>query len=282
MQLNLVRMVETNYTETGDTSVTLSRFRGATDGFMDEIHALRNQVYADQVVLISADTSYCGIASVMTNVTTAFASSAFSVVHDDFRFNCLGSNNTLAHELGHNQGNIHDQANSSFAGAYPDSYGYRVCGVFRDIMAYSCQGEVRIPYFSSSDPALTYACQPIGVAGSADTARSMTATAPTVASFRLAPSVTTVPATPEGLTASGTSPCAIDLQWTDKANNETGYKVQRSADGVNWSKRAALGANAASFTDTGLAEGSTWFYRVLTWNSVGNSAARRYRQPDAR
>lgn len=273
MRLNLVSMVETNYVESGSMSTDKSRLQSQTDGFMDEIHALRDQAGADQVILINANYDVCGVASVMTTVSTSFASAAFSAVHDDSIYNCLGSNNTLAHELGHNQGNMHDLANSSFPGAYPDSYGYRVCGVFRDIMSYSCQGEIRIPYFSSSDPSLTYAGQPIGVAGSADTARSMTATAPTVAAFRQ--SVTappTVPAAPGNLAANAVSSSEIGLAWQDNATDESGYRVERSADGSSWLEIAALSANAISYSDTGLQPQQTWNYRVLAWNSVGNSA----------
>jgi peptidyl-Asp metalloendopeptidase len=40
IRLNVVGMVQTNYAETGDIAETLSRLRGTTDGYMDEIHAL--------------------------------------------------------------------------------------------------------------------------------------------------------------------------------------------------------------------------------------------------
>ncbi|MFM2007952.1 MAG: hypothetical protein RLZZ09_3607, partial [Pseudomonadota bacterium] len=138
---------------------------------------------------------------------------------------------------------------------------------------YSCQGEIRIPYFSSSDPTLTYAGQPIGVAGSADTARSMATTAPTVAAFRQSVSAPpTVPYSPANLAANALSSSAISLSWLDNATDETGYKVERSADGINWQEIAALNANATSFSDTGLELQQTLSYRVMAWNSVGNSA----------
>ena len=273
MQLNLVKMAETSYVESGSMSTDKNRLQNPADGYMDEFHAMRDQVGADQVVLINGNTDVCGVASLMTTVSTSFASAAFAAVHDDSVYNCLGSNQTLAHELGHNQGNMHDQASSSYPGAYPDSYGYRVCGVFRDIMSYACQGEVRIPYFSSSDPTLTYAGQPIGVAGSADTARSMATTAPIVASFREAVSAPpTVPNSPANLAANALSSSAISLAWQDNATDETGYKVERSADGTNWQEIAALNANATGFSDTGLQPQQTLSYRVMAWNSVGNSA----------
>lgn len=275
MQLNIVNMVETNYVETGDMSVTLPRLSSSTDGFMDELHGLRDQYGADQVLLVSADSNYCGYAYIMKTVSTTFASSAFGVVHDDSVYNCLGSNNTLAHELGHNQGNVHNAENTSTAGAYSDSYGYRVCGVFRDIMSYSCQGEVRIPYFSSSDPTLTYSGQPIGIAGSADTSRSMTNTSSTVSSFRQSGTVSgpapIVPSAPTSLTATATNESIISLTWIDKASDESGFRLERSADGVTWTVIANLTANSTGFSDNGLASEQTWQYRVYAWNSVGNS-----------
>jgi hypothetical protein len=52
------------------------------------------------------------------------------------------------------------------------------------------------------------------------------------------------------------------LTWTDNATNETAYTVERaSADGI-YSVIATLGANAASYTNTGLTAGSTYTYKV--------------------
>ena len=103
MQINLVGMAETNYVETGNMSTSLTDLTGTGDGKMDEVHTLRNQLGADQVALISADANYCGIGYMMNSswISSAFASYAFSVVHDDSVYACL-SNQTLAHEMGHN------------------------------------------------------------------------------------------------------------------------------------------------------------------------------------
>ena len=81
-----------------------------------------------------------------------------------------------------------------------------------------------------------------------------------------------MPNTPASLTANALSSSAISLTWLDNATDETGYKVQRSADGINWQEIAALNANATGFSDTGLQPQQTLSYRVLAWNSVGNSA----------
>jgi len=151
MQINLVHMAETNYVETGNMSTSLTELTGTSDGKMDEIHTLRNQYGADQVVLISADTNACGIGYMMTASwkSSAFASYAFSVVHDDSNYVCL-SNQTLAHEMGHNQGDQHNIEDSNgTAGAYSYSYGYRLCqtGGFRTVMSYDCIGGTRVSFF---------------------------------------------------------------------------------------------------------------------------------------
>ncbi len=140
MQLNVVYIGEINYVETGKISVSLTNLTSANDGQMDEIHTLRNHYGADQVVLITADADACGIAYVMQTVSTSFAPYAFSVVHDDSTYACL-SNSSFAHELGHNQGDAHDRANTSSPGAYSYSYGYRLCqtGGFRTVMSYVAQ-----------------------------------------------------------------------------------------------------------------------------------------------
>lgn len=270
MQLNLVKMAETAYTESGSLSTALTRLQSTADGYMDEVHTLRDSVGADEVVLITADSDYCGMAYRMTSLNTAFNPYAFAAVHDDSVYNCLGSNNTFAHELGHTQGNAHDTDSSvGLTTLYPDSYGYRVCGKYRDIMSYVCNGETRIPYFSNPD--VFYNGQPTGILGYNNTARSMNATASTVASFRASTTIATVPNAPTGLTATAASTSAIALTWGDNAGNETGYYVQRSSDGSSWALIATLASNATSFNDSGLNADTTYYYQVYAYNSVGNS-----------
>ena len=68
------------------------------------------------------------------------------------------------------------------------------------------------------------------------------------------------------------SDSALHLSWVDEATNETGYTVQRSLDGVNWSTLTnALPAGSTSFDDSGLAEATEYFYRVMATNAIGTS-----------
>lgn len=187
MQLRLVRAAEVAYTETGDINTDLVRLRSKSDGFMDQVHTLRNQYKADMVALIVDNGgSYCGIAYVMANGPRAsFADWAFSVTDRD----CV-SNNTLTHELGHNMGDAHDRA-SGGTGVYPYSYGYRdPIGKFRTIMAYPCPTVScpRMKYFSN--PKILINGRPAGIdhrvnpSNSADNARSMNEVRNVIAAWR--------------------------------------------------------------------------------------------------
>jgi hypothetical protein len=276
MQLNLVRMEEVSYAETGDMGVALSRLQATNDGYIDNVHQLRNQYGADLVAMVNEDANYCGIAYVMQSESTGFAGYAFSVTYSS----CL-SNQTLAHEIGHNQGDAHDRANSNVAGTFPYSYGHRRCVTdgtgFRTIMSYSngCSGGTRINNFSN--PNVFYGGYATGIsyeldpANSADNARSMNNTADTVAAFRAA-AATTPPAAPTALGAAALSSSQINLSWTDNATDETGFRIERSADGVGFSEIATVGANVTSYSSAGLNAGTWYWYRVRAYNGAGNSA----------
>ena len=80
------------------------------------------------------------------------------------------------------------------------------------------------------------------------------------------------PAAPSNLGATAMSESRIDLAWQDNANNESGYRVDRSTNQVNWTTIANLGANATTYSNTGLSAATTYYYRVSANNSAGSSA----------
>ena len=209
-RINLVAVAEVAYTEV-DGRPDLIRLRFRSDGHMDEVHAIRDRVGADIVMLILR--SSIGWASLMTTVGREFASSAFGVSGT--------STGTFAHELGHIMGLHHDRYEACNNGscpatAFPYAYGYVNQRAFDQdapesarwstIMAYptqcsaegySCSG---VPRFS--DPEQIYpdpGGDPLGIAGltpsgkvdgPSDAARALNRTRAYVAKFRQAPDIT--------------------------------------------------------------------------------------------
>ena len=80
-----------------------------------------------------------------------------------------------------------------------------------------------------------------------------------------------VPIAPSLLVASSPSSSQITISWRDNSTNETGFKVERApAAGGPWTY---IGATAStSYASTGLAAGTTYYYRVQAYNASGNSA----------
>ena len=272
--LNLVGLQEIAFEESGSMKTALKQIEARHDGVLDSVHALRDRVGADMVTLISNDDDSCGIAWSMRGETPAAASTAFSVVNAG----CL-SNQSLAHEVGHNQGNMHDRGSTSNAGAFAYSYGYRNCTEdgtgFRDVMGYACKGVARVARFSS--PSLTFNGQPMGISyetdpdNSADNVRSMNNTADTVAAFRTPPGAKAA-SPPEHLSAWTSSPGTVVLHWFDASKQETGYKIERSTNGLDFTEIAMLGADATNFVDNDAASATRYYYRVRAYNSRGNSS----------
>jgi len=81
------------------------------------------------------------------------------------------------------------------------------------------------------------------------------------------------PITPSGLSAIADSSGQINLTWADNSSNETGFKIERKT-GTNgtYTQIKTVSANVTSYSDTGLTEGTTYYYRVIATNSAGDSA----------
>ena len=175
VKLRLVHAYQTDYAEEGAHFDHVWRFADKGDGYMEEIHALRDKHRADVAVLIVDDPSGCGLA---TRVY-ADADDAFAVVHHE----CAAATYSLAHEIGHIIGARHDLALDKTMTPFAYGHGY-VNGVkWRDIMSYkdSCGGCPRLPVWSS--PHVTVDGEVAGTP-ELDNARVIAEQAPRVAAFR--------------------------------------------------------------------------------------------------
>jgi hypothetical protein len=175
VQLKLVHAYQTSYVEEGEHFDHLWRFADRDDGYMDEIHGLRERYEADVAMLIVDDRKGCGLA---TRVF-ADADEAFAVVHHE----CAALSYSLAHEIGHLIGARHELVVDGNLTPFPYGHGFVNGSKWRDIMSYkeSCGGCPRLPVWSS--PNLLVQGEPAG-ALNADNARVIAEQAARVANFR--------------------------------------------------------------------------------------------------
>lgn len=80
-----------------------------------------------------------------------------------------------------------------------------------------------------------------------------------------------VPAAPTNLTATAASSASVQLGWTDNASNESGFELERSTNGTDFTRIATPGANATQHADPTVAAGVTYHYRIRAINSAGAS-----------
>ena len=80
------------------------------------------------------------------------------------------------------------------------------------------------------------------------------------------------PAAPANLQAIAASGTRVDLSWRDQSNNELGFDLERSTDGVTFYLADTVGANHVSYSDLTVQPGHTYFYRVRAYNPGGSSA----------
>ena len=175
VQLRLVHAYQTDYVESGSHFEHVFRFADKGDGYMEEVHALRDQHKADVAALIVHDPNGCGLSAAVAPP----ADRAFTVVHHE----CAALSYSLAHEIGHIIGARHDLALDDDRKPYPYGHGFVSGKDWRTMMSYeeSCDGCPRLPIWSS--PLIKVR----GVAAgdeTADNARVIAEGAARVAAFR--------------------------------------------------------------------------------------------------
>jgi hypothetical protein len=79
------------------------------------------------------------------------------------------------------------------------------------------------------------------------------------------------PSAPANLQLSNLGSDRVQLTWTDTANNEMRFILERSANGGEFIPVAVIGANLTTFTDPGPPLGVPVAYRLRAWNTAGES-----------
>ncbi|HPW92932.1 MAG TPA: putative Ig domain-containing protein [Verrucomicrobiota bacterium] len=81
------------------------------------------------------------------------------------------------------------------------------------------------------------------------------------------------PAAPGSLAATTVSTSQIKLTWKDNSSDETGFKIERATSaGGTYTQIATVGANVTTYANTGLSGSTTYYYRIRSYNTWGNSA----------
>ncbi len=191
IHLRLVHIHETDYEPTSNLDLDLERLTKKGDGYLDDIHNLRDQYGADIVTLLSTDSDMGGLANTLSYPSASFEDSAFNVcVWDQIGAPVF----TLAHEIGHNMGCLHNREDASDSSQSSDyDYGSFAYGKrwflngngYRTVMAYNDSAKSyknSIPFFSN--PSVYYQDVPTGNVGQEDNALALKISAPYVSNFR--------------------------------------------------------------------------------------------------
>ena len=183
-RIRLVAATEVDY-DLNDTLDALNHLRDKGDGYLDEVHEIRD-LYAADLVLLWTPPGFGGsLASIVYDPSDAAAESlGFSV----------SSSQAFTHELGHNMGLRHERSDDNYNTPYPHSHGYELNhggASYRSVM------HTNANLLRFSNPRHLYpdsSGAPLGVPGDApsgswdgpaDAARSLDNTATAVANFRL-------------------------------------------------------------------------------------------------
>lgn len=171
-----VRLVGLHVTQYEWSSSYIYHLQNPSDGYMDEIHVIRDAKAADLVALITID-GYCGVAFVAPdNPAYGFQGNSADCLLMDWA-------SPMRHELGHNLGSKHYTTDGG--GYFPWSAGH-VLQFDDDTSAGTCLAGNHLPQYSNPD--VSYDGVPTGIPpgdpGQADNHHTFSQTVPMVADFR--------------------------------------------------------------------------------------------------
>lgn len=81
-----------------------------------------------------------------------------------------------------------------------------------------------------------------------------------------------IPYAPSGLSVTNAGLDKIELSWSDNSTDETGFSIERKTEGENsFTQITTVGRDVTSYSDTGLAASTIYYYRITAYNSIGFS-----------
>lgn len=250
VSFNLVHSVEVDYVESGSFSTDLNRLTYSDDGYMDEIHEVRDQYGADLVALLEANGDAGGLAWRL-NSTSGRSEYAFSIT----LIRQSVTSYSAIHEMGHNMGLGHhkQQSVSPGPGLFPYSAGWRWKGtnerMYCSVMTYNSGSyfpdgisATRTPYFSN--PNINYMGYPTGHPTEGDAARSIREMKHIIAAYR-GPEVCLIPT---GLSTSDITYNSAKLSWNPVYGAQSYTIRYKGWNYIDWFERTVVG-NSYDVTD---------------------------------
>ena len=235
-RIELAYAGQTNYTES-DIISDLLRFRNNGDGYMDEVHTLRNKYSADVCILLNYINNQYST-SIIPGIGVSEAN-AFCVVRSDY----ATTSYTFGHLIGHLLGCRHDPSADPNATPFAYGHGYvHTSNTWGTIMASgSCP---RLQYWSN--PNITYDGVPMGSVVAQNNARVWNEHSNAVMAFRQPYDNVTITSSDmpntqyadviakQNITTSGTvnvnSGNTLKMRAGNSINLQPGFSVQAGAE----------------------------------------------------
>ncbi len=79
------------------------------------------------------------------------------------------------------------------------------------------------------------------------------------------------PQTPSGAMVTSLTPYEVDLQWVDNSSNESGFKILRRVNNVNFAEIGSLPPNTTTYQDKSVQPGIAYEYHIQAYNIAGYS-----------
>lgn len=153
-----------------------------------------------------------------------------------------------------------------------DEDGFRIYRSLTQNGGYSQVGIVGVNMESFTDTGLNSNTTYYYYVNAYSNATGLASSSNTASATTMASGPTSPPSTPTGFNSSAQSSSSITLLWDD-VTGETGYRLERSTSPSSGYTVIAnsLAANTDMYTDTGRASSTTYYYRLVAFNAVGDS-----------